>query len=472
MRARRRRATSWGSSCVATASRPGLASPTALSMPPRNSATRGAGWPRRGSGVTALVTTPPSASRSITPATSRPNPAVPAARSTGFWKVVPRRAMSLTGGPPAAPVGAGAPRAGGDARRVPAADRGPARAGGAAGARRPALLPRRGRRARVPASAPASLPPPRTPGSSRRAGRGCTGTSGRRRRAPAAASRRRPDRAPGRRRWPWGRTATRAARGRNSGTAPPRGAGRRASRAPAPRRGGGRLRYRPPPRPPAAAALERDGRGLRTDGRGQRVEHGEPGGFIGAAFEPAAHEPRHLRRAAPGDQRLRLDGPGRGLLGAREDRSRALGISPRQGGESREVRGARAASPVGRGEHRLEQAQPQSSFAGSQRAFRTGEGGALAQRRLGHRGEGLLERFERIGARSAAGPPLPFQHQGVVRPAAARVVHTQRLGLDGGPRPGEPRLGRLAARLMLLALTGEAPGAPHPIVIDARPRRG
>src|SRR2546422_3181285 len=30
---------------------------------------------------------------------SRPKPAVPAARSTGFWKIVPSRAISLTGGP-------------------------------------------------------------------------------------------------------------------------------------------------------------------------------------------------------------------------------------------------------------------------------------------------------------------------------------------------------------------------------------
>src|SRR2546426_534681 len=35
----------------------------------------------------------------MTPATSRPKPAVPAARSTGFWKIVPSRAISLTGGP-------------------------------------------------------------------------------------------------------------------------------------------------------------------------------------------------------------------------------------------------------------------------------------------------------------------------------------------------------------------------------------
>src|SRR2546422_2132941 len=58
-------------------------------MPPGNSATRGAAWPRRGSGVTALVTMPPSASRSITSRTSQPKPAVPEARRTGFWKVTP-----------------------------------------------------------------------------------------------------------------------------------------------------------------------------------------------------------------------------------------------------------------------------------------------------------------------------------------------------------------------------------------------
>src|SRR6185295_6607307 len=66
-RARRTLPPSQGSSCSRTASRPGLASPTAFSIPPANSATRGAGAPRRCSGVTALVTIPPRASRSITP---------------------------------------------------------------------------------------------------------------------------------------------------------------------------------------------------------------------------------------------------------------------------------------------------------------------------------------------------------------------------------------------------------------------
>src|SRR5712691_1681459 len=88
-RARRVAPASQGSSCSRTASRPGFASPTALSIPPVNSATRGAGCPRRASGVTALVTIPPKASRSITRDTSRPNPAVPEARRTGFWKETP-----------------------------------------------------------------------------------------------------------------------------------------------------------------------------------------------------------------------------------------------------------------------------------------------------------------------------------------------------------------------------------------------
>src|SRR2546430_7375660 len=59
-----------GSSCSRAATSPGFASPTAFNIPPANSATRGAGWPRRGSGVTALVTMPPRASRSTTPSTS------------------------------------------------------------------------------------------------------------------------------------------------------------------------------------------------------------------------------------------------------------------------------------------------------------------------------------------------------------------------------------------------------------------
>src|SRR6266545_243842 len=103
-RARVRRLASQGSSCAATASSPGFASPTALSMPPRNSATRGAGWPRRASGVTAFVTIPPKASRSMTPATSRPKPAVPAASKTGFWKVTPSSRTAVrsasSAGPP------------------------------------------------------------------------------------------------------------------------------------------------------------------------------------------------------------------------------------------------------------------------------------------------------------------------------------------------------------------------------------
>src|SRR5438105_10171953 len=88
-RARRVAAASQGSSCSRTASRPASARPTAFHIPPANSATRGAGCPRRASGVTALVTIPPRASRSITPDTSCPKPAVPEARRTGFWKETP-----------------------------------------------------------------------------------------------------------------------------------------------------------------------------------------------------------------------------------------------------------------------------------------------------------------------------------------------------------------------------------------------
>src|SRR6266481_4888365 len=88
-RARRVAPASQGSSCSRTASSPGFASPTAFSIPPVNSATRGAACPRRASGVTALVTIPPRASRSMTRDTSRPNPAVPEARRTGFWNETP-----------------------------------------------------------------------------------------------------------------------------------------------------------------------------------------------------------------------------------------------------------------------------------------------------------------------------------------------------------------------------------------------
>jgi hypothetical protein len=67
-----------------TRATPGLASPTELSIPPGNSATRGAGLPPRGSRDTALVMRPPTRSRSRTPSSSIPKPAVPAARRMGF----------------------------------------------------------------------------------------------------------------------------------------------------------------------------------------------------------------------------------------------------------------------------------------------------------------------------------------------------------------------------------------------------
>src|SRR5438477_8598231 len=56
----------------------------ALIIPSSKSATRGADAPSRGSALTALVTRPPIASRSMTPASSWPYPAVPAARMIGF----------------------------------------------------------------------------------------------------------------------------------------------------------------------------------------------------------------------------------------------------------------------------------------------------------------------------------------------------------------------------------------------------
>ena len=58
-------------------------------MPPVNSATRGAALPARGSRDTAFVTMPPSRSRSTTPFSSCPKPAVPAARRMGFWNRLP-----------------------------------------------------------------------------------------------------------------------------------------------------------------------------------------------------------------------------------------------------------------------------------------------------------------------------------------------------------------------------------------------
>ncbi len=75
---------SQGSSDCRTTLTPGLASPIALTIPPANSATRGEGAPWRGCMLTALVTNPPSSSRSITRASSRPYAAVPAASTIGF----------------------------------------------------------------------------------------------------------------------------------------------------------------------------------------------------------------------------------------------------------------------------------------------------------------------------------------------------------------------------------------------------
>src|SRR5256885_6470695 len=65
---------------------PGFASPTALIIPCSKSLTRGSAAPARGVGLTALVTMPPTASRFITPSSSLPYPAVPAARTMGLRK--------------------------------------------------------------------------------------------------------------------------------------------------------------------------------------------------------------------------------------------------------------------------------------------------------------------------------------------------------------------------------------------------
>ena len=70
--ARRRFPASHGRCSARTSFIPGFASPTALIMPPSNSATRGAGAPCRGSTLTAFVINPPNASMSITWDSSRP----------------------------------------------------------------------------------------------------------------------------------------------------------------------------------------------------------------------------------------------------------------------------------------------------------------------------------------------------------------------------------------------------------------
>ena len=83
-----------------TSATPGFASPIALSIPPGVSTTRSGGAPFRGNTLTAFVKIPPSASRSITSAISRPYAAVPEASMTGFWKRIPAtstaRSSSLT----------------------------------------------------------------------------------------------------------------------------------------------------------------------------------------------------------------------------------------------------------------------------------------------------------------------------------------------------------------------------------------
>jgi len=83
-----------GSFSLFVFSRPGLANPMELSIPPPNSATLGLAFPSRGSSVTDLVTKPPSTSRSSTSANSRPKPQVPAARKKGFWKRTPSTSVS------------------------------------------------------------------------------------------------------------------------------------------------------------------------------------------------------------------------------------------------------------------------------------------------------------------------------------------------------------------------------------------
>ena len=106
--ARCSRVASQGRWSARTAASPGFARPTELSMPPRNSATLGGRLPARGWRETAFVTSPPRRSRSRTPSSSRPNPAVPAARSTGFWKRRPKTVRERPGSALTARARAGA----------------------------------------------------------------------------------------------------------------------------------------------------------------------------------------------------------------------------------------------------------------------------------------------------------------------------------------------------------------------------
>ena len=98
-RARVSRWAAQGRNSSRTRKTPGLARPTEFNIPPGNSAARGAGFPDRGWRETDLVIRPPRRSRSTTPASSLPKPAVPAARRMGFWKCWPNSSRERSGRP-------------------------------------------------------------------------------------------------------------------------------------------------------------------------------------------------------------------------------------------------------------------------------------------------------------------------------------------------------------------------------------
>ncbi len=162
--------------------------------------------------------------------------------------------------------------------------------------------------------------------------------------------------------------------------------------------------------------------GLRTGRGGERIEHGEPVGFIGAALQATGHERRRFFHPPRGDERLGLRGAGRGLTRSRQQLACALAVPARQHRAAREVRGAGPPPSIRGREQGLEQAGGERGVAGGERTLGPGEGGPLAQPRVGDRRERPVQRGDRIGARATARPPLSLQHQRVVRPAAARVA--------------------------------------------------
>ena len=249
-------------------------------MPPRNSATRGGRFPARGASDTALVTRPPRRSRSMTPSSSRPKPAVPAARRIGFWNRRPKTVRERSEAATLTARGGAATRA----TLSPAAGRGSR----CAGARRD----RARRRGAGPARLPAPGPARDGLGGGERlervlehlvarrilaAGDGQIGAVGVQAVQPGAGGRRcRTGRAAPPRAAPWARMATPATRPPDGGRGRRRGPARRAYRAPPrrPGRGGGRPVAR-------LRAAESCSTRRRDQGALQR------GGLTGGAARPA-----------------------------------------------------------------------------------------------------------------------------------------------------------------------------------------